>query len=133
MLKNTCLILAYHRNVKKLFKHIITFFSDLARIQIHNHAYNLVGIYFEKAEYKHNWHKLYFTQQQRTGINVLVFKCCILNKIILRYNKKILQVVQFPDLSLSGMSVDFTPYRKDKSGQTGKKSGRLLTLIKTSI
>jgi hypothetical protein len=48
-------------------------FSDLLPIQIHNHAYSLVGIYFEKTEYKHQWHKLYLTQQQRTD-NSLVFK-----------------------------------------------------------
>jgi len=52
-------------------------FSDLAPTQIHNHAYNLVGMYFEKPGYRHKWYKLYFTQQQRTDNNGLVFKCCI--------------------------------------------------------
>jgi hypothetical protein len=62
------------------------FFSDLAPIKIHNHVYSLVGIYFERTGYKHKWPKLYFTQQQRTDNNGLVFKC-IVNKIIVRYIK----------------------------------------------
>jgi hypothetical protein len=56
-------------------------FTDSAPVQIYNHAYNPVGIYYEKTRYKHKWFKLYFTQQQITD---LVFKC-ILHKIIMRY------------------------------------------------
>jgi hypothetical protein len=63
-------------------------FSDLAPIQIRNHAYDLVGIYSEKSEYKHKWHKLYFTQQQRNDNNSLVFKYCTLHKIIVIYINK---------------------------------------------
>jgi hypothetical protein len=55
-------------------------FLDLAPIQTHNHAYNLVFIYSEKTGYKHKWHKLYFKQQQTTENNGIVFKCCILHK-----------------------------------------------------
>jgi hypothetical protein len=32
--------------------------SDLAPIQIHNHAYNPVGIYSDESVYKHKWQKL---------------------------------------------------------------------------
>jgi hypothetical protein len=60
-------------------------YSDLPPIQIHNHAYNQVGIYFKKTGYKHKWHKLYFTQHQRTDNNGLVFKCYTLHKIVVRY------------------------------------------------
>jgi hypothetical protein len=59
---------------------------------------------------------LYFTQQQRSDSNDLVFKCCILHKIIAR----IAQVVEFPDFSPSGMSVHFIPCRKAKIMTPGK-------------
>jgi hypothetical protein len=39
------------------------------------------------------------------------------------------QVVEFLDSSPSGMSVHFIKYREDKSGQSGKKSGRFVTLL----
>jgi hypothetical protein len=57
-----------------IFKHIIAFLSDSAPIQIHN-VYIPGRIYSEKTGYKHKWHKLYFTQQQRTNKNGPVFKC----------------------------------------------------------
>jgi hypothetical protein len=57
-------------------------FSDLAPIHIHNHAYNPAGVYFEKTGYNHKWRELCVTQQQRTDSSGLVFKCCILHKII---------------------------------------------------
>jgi hypothetical protein len=44
----------------------ILHFSDLAPIQIHNHVYSPADVYSEKAGYKYKWHKLHFTQQQRT-------------------------------------------------------------------
>jgi hypothetical protein len=47
----------------------ILFVSDLLPTHTHNHAYNLVAIYFEKTVNKHKWHKLYFTQLQRTDNN----------------------------------------------------------------
>jgi hypothetical protein len=75
------------KSEENLFKHIFIYFLVLACIQIHNHAYYLVGIYFEKTGYKHKWHKLHFTEQQRTDNNGLVFKCCILLKMIVKYNK----------------------------------------------
>jgi hypothetical protein len=80
-------ILAHHRKVKKkkTFKHI--FFFGLAPTQVHTHAYSLVGIYFERTGYEHKWHKLHFTQQQRTDNYGLVFKYCIFHEIIARYNK----------------------------------------------
>jgi hypothetical protein len=92
------LILAHHRKVKKKVSlNMLSHFSDFAPIQIHNHAYDLVGIYFEKTGYKHKWHKLYFTQQQRTNNNVPVFKC-VLHKIVVRYCiLQILQVTEFLD------------------------------------
>jgi hypothetical protein len=36
---------------------------------------------------------------------------------------------RIPDSSPSGMSVHFIPYRKIKSGEPGKKSGRLVTPV----
>jgi hypothetical protein len=62
-------------------------FSDLAPIKIHNHVYNMASICFEKNGDKHKWHELYFTQRQRTDNNGLVFKYCILHKIIVIYIK----------------------------------------------
>jgi hypothetical protein len=72
---------------ENICSNILLHFSDLTPIKIHNHAYNPVGIYFEKTGYKHTRCKLYFTQQQRTDNSGLVFKCCILHKIIVRYIK----------------------------------------------
>jgi hypothetical protein len=86
------LIPPHQRKVKKLTLNMLLHFSDLAPIQIHYHAYNLDGIYSEKTGYRHKWHKLYFTQLQATDKNGLVFKCCILHKIIVSYIKK------FPNL-----------------------------------
>jgi hypothetical protein len=60
-------------------------FLDLAPTQIYNYAYSLVGVYSEKTGYKH---KLFYTKQ-KTDNNGLVFKCCILHKIIVRYVKKL--------------------------------------------
>jgi hypothetical protein len=67
------LILAHLRKVKKgnLFKNVITLFG--APTQIHNHAYNVVGIYSEKTGYRHRWYRLCFTQQQRTTTMALYF------------------------------------------------------------
>jgi hypothetical protein len=53
--------------------------SDSAYIQIHNHVYNLVGIYFEKTGYKHKRHKSYFTQQQSTDNNDLYLNVLFIN------------------------------------------------------
>jgi hypothetical protein len=78
-------------------------FSDLAPIQIHNHTYSSVRIYFENTVYKR---KLYFTQQKRTDNTVLYFPP-------------------------SGKSVHFILYRKDKTRTVQKKSGRLVTLVLT--
>jgi hypothetical protein len=60
--------------------------SDLAPVQIHNHAYDSVGIYAEKTGNTHKWNKLYFTQQQRID-NGLVFKCCIWHKIVVKKSR----------------------------------------------
>jgi hypothetical protein len=98
--KKKSLMLAHHRKVKKNPKNIITFFSDSAPIQIHTHAYNPVAINFEKNGHKHKWHKLYFTQQQRTDNNGLVFKCCILHKIISR------DIKHFTSFRISGKYPD---------------------------
>jgi hypothetical protein len=46
-LKETCLILAHIRKEKKIILNALLHILDLAHIQIHNHAYSLVGIYFE--------------------------------------------------------------------------------------
>jgi hypothetical protein len=100
------------------------FFSELAPVQIH-HAYTLAGICFEKTGYK--WHKLYFTLQQRTDNNGLVFKCRILHRIVGRFKK--MQIVEFLDFSPCGMSIHFIPYRNDKIWKVLKKSGLLLTLV----
>jgi hypothetical protein len=48
---------------------------------IHNIAYNLVGIYSEKTGSSDKWGKLYFTREQRTDNNGLVFKYCIYIKL----------------------------------------------------
>jgi hypothetical protein len=77
-IKKLRLILASHRKMKKSLN-ILLLSSDLAPIQIRNHAYSLIGIYSEKTGYKHKWHK-YFTHPQRTDINGLVFKCFTLHK-----------------------------------------------------
>jgi hypothetical protein len=103
-------------------------FLDLAPIQMHIHACNLVGICFEESGYKHKWHKLYFTQQQRTDNNGLVFKCCILRKIVMRYMKKILKVVYFLDFLPFRMSIHFILNRKDKIRTVQKKFRRFVTL-----
>jgi hypothetical protein len=71
-------------------------FSDLANIQIHNYVYSPVGNYFEKTGYKHKCHKLYFTQQQRTDNNALVFNCCIFITLW-RGILKIPQVLEFTE------------------------------------
>jgi hypothetical protein len=55
---------------EKISKHVTTFLN-LAPVQIHNHAYSLVGSYSE-----------------RTDNNGPVFKCCILFKIIVKYIKQ---------------------------------------------
>jgi hypothetical protein len=82
ILEKSCFILAHHGKMKKsLSTYYYVFFSHLAPIQIHNHAYNLVGVYFVKTGYKHKWHKLYFTQQQGTKNNGLPFT------IIVKYVK----------------------------------------------
>jgi hypothetical protein len=73
--------------MQKDYLNVLLHFSDLAPIQIYNHAYNPVGIYFKKTVYKLTWHKLYFTQQQRTENSGLVFKCYSSYKIIVRYIK----------------------------------------------
>jgi hypothetical protein len=74
-------ILAHHKKwLISLNVGLLLHCSDSASIQIHNQAYNLVGIHSEKTGCKH---KLYFTQQQRTENNGLVFKCCVLHKIIM--------------------------------------------------
>jgi hypothetical protein len=70
--------------MRKISLNILLYFSDLASIHIHNHAYSLVGIYFERTVYKY---KLYFTWQQRTDNNDPVFKCCIVHTIVVRYTK----------------------------------------------
>jgi hypothetical protein len=75
-LKKTYFILACHRKEKNLFKHISTF-SDIAPVQ------RVVCTYFEK-----------------TG---LVFKCCILYKIIVRYIKNFVSCRN-----------EFFSYKKDK-------------------
>jgi hypothetical protein len=111
---NTCASCKSEKNSSN----IITFYSDLPRKQVHDHAYSPVGIYFEKIGHKHKWHKLYFTQHQRTDNNGIVFKCCILLKITAIYIK-IPQVVEFPDSSLPGISVYFMPYMKDKIRTVG--------------
>jgi hypothetical protein len=71
-------------------------FSDLAPIQIHNHAYSPVGIHSEKTGYKHKWHKwhkLYFTQQQRTETTALYLKVVLyIINIITRYVKNFLKL-----------------------------------------
>jgi hypothetical protein len=89
-------------------------------MQIHNHAYNLVGIYLEKTGYKHKWYKFYFTQEQRTD-NDLVLKYCILHKTVVSIKKVVLknpQVVEFMDFAPSRISVHFIPYRNINSGQS---------------
>jgi hypothetical protein len=60
------------KSENNLSKHIITFFSGLTPVEIHrpNHAYNLVGVYFKKTDYKHRWKKSYFTQQQRATMTL---------------------------------------------------------------
>jgi hypothetical protein len=68
---------------KNMSLNILLIYSDLAPVQIHNHAHNPVGIYL-KNWVQHKWHKLYFTQQRWTDNNSLVFKC-ILHNIIMRY------------------------------------------------
>jgi hypothetical protein len=45
----------------------------------------LVTLHCGKTGYK--WHNFYFTQQHRTNNNDLIFKCCILYKIIVSYIK----------------------------------------------
>jgi hypothetical protein len=57
---------------------------------------HMVDICFEKTGYKQKWYKLYFTQQQTAYNSVLVFKCCSLHKIIVRF-LKIQQVEEFSD------------------------------------
>jgi hypothetical protein len=101
------------QKTRKISLNILVHSSDLTPIQIHNHAYNLVGIYSEKTGYKHKWYKLHFTQQQITDNNGPVFKCCKLFYIKLPSDiLKIPLLVEFPDFSLSEMSVHFIPYRK---------------------
>lgn len=39
-----------------------------------------------------------------------------------------MQVIEFPDFSLSGLGVHFVPYRKDEIRSVRKKSRRLITL-----
>jgi hypothetical protein len=48
-----CLILVHYRKVETMYLNMLLQFSDLAPIQIHNHAYILVGIYSQKTRYKH--------------------------------------------------------------------------------
>jgi hypothetical protein len=99
-------------------------------MRIHNIAYSLIGIYSEKTGSSDKWRKLYFTWEQRTDNNGLIFKYCIYIKLQ-RGIFKIPQFVDFPDISPSGMSDHFIPYRKDKTSIVGKYSGRVLTLVST--
>jgi hypothetical protein len=102
-------------------------------IQIHNHAYTLVGIYSEKTGYKHKLNKLCFTQQQRTDNNGCVLIVVFYLKLCFFVFFLILQVVEFMDISLSRMSAHFIPYRKDKIRTVQKNSGWLVTLTKTAV
>jgi hypothetical protein len=84
--KKTYLTLAHHRKVKKISLNIlsITFFWTQ---RLYKSIIMRTVWYFEEIGYKHKWQKLYFTQHQRTDSNGLVFKLCILHKIIARYIK----------------------------------------------
>jgi hypothetical protein len=105
-------ILVNHRIAKNSLN-VLFHFSDLAPIEIYNNAYNPVGIYFEKTGHKHKRHKLYFTQQQRTDNNGLVFKRCIIHILQLE-TLQIQQDLEFQEFSPSGISVHFIPHSKDK-------------------
>jgi hypothetical protein len=59
-------------------------------------------------------------QQQRTDIG-LVFKCCILHKIIVRYIKSFARCRLSGLYTPSGMSVYYIPYRKDETGTVQEK------------
>jgi hypothetical protein len=54
---------------------ILLHFSHLSPTQIHNHAYNLVGINSEKTGFKLKWHNLHFTQHKGIYNNDLELKC----------------------------------------------------------
>jgi hypothetical protein len=92
---------------------IITFFGPSAYTNPYSCSIRLAFFFFEKTGYKHKWYKLYFRQEQITNNNGLVFKCCILHNIIMRYIKNSL-VVEFPDFLPSGLSIHFIPCWKDR-------------------
>jgi hypothetical protein len=58
-----------YKTEKNFVKNVVTFFGLQKSLIM---LYNPVGIYSEKTGYMHKWHKLYFTQQQRTEI---VMRC----------------------------------------------------------
>jgi hypothetical protein len=103
-------MLAHHiEKWKKLVKYYL--FLDLAPLKIHNHAYNLGGIYFEKTWYKHKWHLFLHNSRQPTtmALYINVFYITLWWDILI-----IPQVIEFLDFLPCGMSVHFIPYRKDK-------------------
>jgi uncharacterized protein YigE (DUF2233 family) len=93
-------------------------FLDL--VPIHNHAYNPVGIYSEKTRYKSCIsHDSSREQTMALYLNIVFY-----------IKLQIPQVLDLPDFSLSGMSVHFILYGKDKIQMVGNPNPYTHTLSK---